>query len=971
MRLAFHRGTMARIPCFLTAALFVVPPAAGTEGAIDYLKDVKPILATRCGTCHGALKRKGGLRLDTAALARRGGESGPGLIPGKPDESPIFRAITGADGRTMPPEGDPLSVDEVGTLRRWIEEGAVAPEEPTPPDPRDHWAFSPPKRPPVPVVQDGASVRNPIDAFIAREREQRGLAAVPMAEKHVLLRRVYLDLIGLPPTRAEMEAFLADPAPDAYEKIVDQLLASPRHGERWGRHWMDVWRYSDWAGWGMQVRDSLPHIWHWRDWIIESVNEDKPYDRILMEMLAADELAPGDQQSLRATGFLARQYKLLSRETWMQETVEHTAKAFLGLTLACARCHDHMTDPIAQEEYYRFRAIFEPYSARSDRLPGFPDSSKNSLPRAFDSEPNQLTYLFVRGDDRQPVKDRPIPPGVPAVLGGPSYEAKPVPLPLTAYIPEMAEYVRTETLEASRQAIEEARARIDPAREQLAQATTTVQAAIDEETKIRAERAGAGDGSAEAAAAKVQAALTRLEEAQRGLTVTLRAVDAAAARAIALERTIEVERIGDDVLATASADPAAADLECRKLKQTDTWRELARRANEAQRDAAVKEALRDQLQAERALAEAKAEEVKATDADKAKELVEKRTKELAETEARLAAGREKLQLPLDENYEPRKLATYPATSSGRRLALVRWLVSDANPLTARVAANQIWLRHFGRGLVETPFNLGVSGALPTHPELLDWLALELMHPSLALGDRTKWSPIPAPWSMKHLHRLIVTSGTYRMASTPDERCLAADPDNRLYWRMPSRRMEAEVVRDSVLYVGGRLDLTLGGPDLDHALGQQVPRRSLYFRHAAEKQMEFLKLFDAAAVTECYERKESIVPQQALALVNSELALSQARALARALSDEDAADARGFVVKAFAQVLSRPVKDEEARLCLDYLDEQARFFTEKKDALKDLAADRADLAHPAAEPALRAREGLVHVLLNHNDFVTIR
>ena len=233
------------------------------------------------------------------------------------------------------------------------------------------------------------------------------------------MRRVYFDLIGLPPTPEELHAFLNDDSPNAYENVVDRLLASPRYGERWGRHWMDVWRYSDWAGWegGGQIRDSQPHIWRWRDWIIESLNEDKGYDRMLKEMLAADEIAPDDPSALRATGFLVRNYKMLSREKWLQDTVDHTFLAFQGVTVGCAKCHDHMYDPILQKEYYQIRAIFTPHQVRIDRIPGEADAKKDGLVRTFDADLATPTFLLIRGDDRTPDKT-PLPPGVPASLGG-------------------------------------------------------------------------------------------------------------------------------------------------------------------------------------------------------------------------------------------------------------------------------------------------------------------------------------------------------------------------------------------------------------------------------------------------------------------------------------------------------------------------------------------------------------------------
>ncbi|MCZ6793225.1 MAG: DUF1549 domain-containing protein, partial [Planctomycetota bacterium] len=397
------------------------------------------------------------------------------------------------------------------------------------------------ERPAVPQVRRWSWVRNPVDAFVARAHEEKGLEPRPEAPPHVLLRRLYLDLVGLPPSREERRAFLQDPSPDAHERLVDRLLASPRHGERWGRHWMDIWRYSDWAGWGKQVRDSQPHIWRWRDWIVASLNHDQGYDRMLLEMLAADELHPEDPEQLEATGFLVRNYKRLSREKWLQDTVDHTAKAFLGVTLGCARCHDHRYDPISQEEYYRVRAIFEPHEVRIDRLPGEPDTARSGLPRVYDAKLDARTYLYVRGDDRQPDKERPLAPGVPAALGGPEFRVSPVRLPLTASVPDKRPFVIRETLAASRDEIEAARA----ARDKLLQKA----AATDEEKRL----------------AELDVRLTEMRHAS-------------------LEATLRVERLEDEgVVGDESAD----------------WKKAATAAAAAQRRLALVEAERGELAARR------------------------------------------------------------------------------------------------------------------------------------------------------------------------------------------------------------------------------------------------------------------------------------------------------------------------------------------------------------------------------------
>ncbi len=303
------------------------------------------------------------------------------------------------------------------------------------------------------------------------------MTPAPPAAANLLLRRVYIDLVGYPPSLDELRAFVADPSDAAYERVVDQLLASPHYGERWGRHWMDVWRYSDWDGYAAEVRESQPHIWRWRDWIVESLNADKPYDEMIREMLAADELLPEDPAALRATGFLVRNWYRFNHNVWLEATVEHTSKAFLGITLNCARCHDHMYDPISQQEYYQFRALFEPHDVRADRLPGQSDTKLDGLARVFDAKADAPTYLFVRGNEAAPDKEHPLLPAVPRVLGGDELQIEPVMLPPTVRYPGLRPFVQQETLAAARaevdrseRAISEAAVKLAEARKKLSEA---------------------------------------------------------------------------------------------------------------------------------------------------------------------------------------------------------------------------------------------------------------------------------------------------------------------------------------------------------------------------------------------------------------------------------------------------------------------------------------------------------------------
>jgi Protein of unknown function (DUF1553)/Protein of unknown function (DUF1549) len=778
------------------------------------------------------------------------------------------------------------------------------------------------RRPAVPKVKNAAWVRNPIDAFVAAEHESRKLKARPEASREILLRRVYLDLIGLSPTTEEQRAFAEDTSPHAYEKVVEQLLDDPRYGERWGRHWMDVWRYSDWAGWsgGNQIRDSKPHIWRWRDWIVESLNNDRGYDRMILEMLAADELAPEDTNALRATGYLVRNYKMLSREQWIEDTIKHTAQAFLGVTLGCAKCHDHMYDPISQREYYQVRAIFEPHQVRTDRIPGQCDTAKDGLVRVFDTDTNAPTYYFIRGDERKPDTNRVMSPGVLQALGG-KLEVEQVTLPRLAAFPDKRDFVMADALAAAAQAATDAG-------ETLARLKTN--------SSTKAEK---------------------LKEQEANVQI-------AQLRHSSLLATLHAEKLEDE-----------------SKKDTDAWKRAATEAATIQRRLAVAEA---QLKVHLAGVAQSETQTKSDEAAKALELAEKETpegdgpdktdkikkkkdaaekavkelesakKKTAETEKTLAEAEKELAAAPTTAYKPRPADTYPQVSTGRRLAFARWVANGDNPLTARVAMNHLWLRHFGHGLVPTPADFGNNGRPPSHPQLLDWLAAELMARN---------------WSMKAMHRLIVNSCTYRMASTPDDANARIDADNVYLWRMNSRRMEAELVRDNLLYIAGSLDPTMGGPDIDHNLGLKSKRRSIYLRIAAEKEVEFLKVFDGPAVTECYERRPSVMPQQSLALANSELTLAQARALARTLNAQ-ADDDTKFVRQAFLQILARPPNKEELQLC--------RAFLEKKSERSPLKANESTTAvankpadNASARPDVRARENLVLILFNHNDFLTIR
>jgi len=1066
---------------------------------VDYNKQIKPILAARCFSCHSALRQEGGLRLDAASLLKKGGDSGQAITDGKSAQSLLIEKVTAEDpDERMPPEGEPLTSEQIALLRTWIDQGASAPDdEPIPADPRKHWAFQQLVQPSVPIAT-AKWVRNDVDRFIASQHKRHGLKAVDEAPRSLLLRRVYLDLIGLPPTRDELRAFLEDTSPKAFERAVDRLLDSPRYGERWARHWMDVWRYSDPSGYGKEIRDSREHIWRWRDWIVESLNADKGYDRMIVEMLAADEASPDDVDDLRATGFLARNWYKFNRNVWLDNIVEHSSKAFLGLTLNCARCHEHKYDPIAQHEYFQMRAFFETHDVRDDSL------GSSHLVRAFDNKPTTPTYLFIQGDERNPDKKRALSPLVPEVLGG-ELKIEPIELPATAYYPalqpkmhEAALRTIDDEIKKAHEAIEQTSKAVEAANRSLANSKSnpTRQRGNDSKKPSLARRVTeskekpviaddfskldpirwtieggnwtVADGwliqdhgdttqyrlisKAEhprdfratlslqitggevyrsvglgfdvegktmnavylsAGGSKVQITLQdaggKWAYPQTGaksipiklnqdyvLQVAVRdrlmnvLIDNKLLVAFALPAnrkpgkisvwtfsatakfdSIQVEPLAADVQlagkATSSAPATKQDLqaavEVAKAKakiaelqlaaaqagresltaryktervkyglDTGDAEQLALAASREERVAAVKQfeelVARDRLQ----LSQASGDPKKTTAANKNLAAHEK---QLADAQAKLKA---------DSTAYTKLGPMHPKTSTGRRLALARWITGRQNPLAARVAVNHIWLRHFDQPLVERMFDFGLRSPRPDHTELLDWLAVRFMEED---------------WSMKKLHKLIVTSGVYRLSSSykhdgqaseqddskhslAHRACMKIDPDNHFLWRMNVRRAEAEAVRDSMLHLGGSLDVTMSGPPITHNQGQTVLRRSIYFRQDKERQMIFLSLFDGAKVNECYRRKPTVAPQQALAMYNSRIAATQSQKLAAALPGKSNEE---FVTALFEHVLCREPTTSELKECVAFLSEH--------------------------QDASRARQQLTLVLFNHNDFVTVR
>ena len=898
------------LPPILLMLLGQLPPTyLPAKGDDFYINDVRPLLQSKCVPCHGALREEANVRLDAGRLIHDRGI----VDVRRPESSVLLRRVLAEDDQRMPPadEATRLSSAQIRILTEWVQSGAKWPtDEMIPEGPDKHWAYQPIRKPSLPDVTDTVPVvtdagiaddspaDHPIDAFLQERRRSAGIESGPIASPALLVRRIYLDVLGLPPTLEQQQAFIS--GRQSWIDLVDALLSDPAYGQRWGRHWMDVWRYSDWDGFKQQVRGSQRHIWRWRDWIIESLNEDKPYDQMIVEMLAGDEVAPLDRQTWRATGFLARNYHNKNRDIWLDATVEHTGKAFLAMTMNCARCHDHKYDPLQQSDYFKMRAIFEPHQVRTERIAGQSNLVQDGIPRAFDADLDVETFLYHAGDEKHPDKDNPLQPSVPQLFDLP-FDPEPVALPLAASIPDLRPFVQ---------------------RESIAAAELTLEKAIAAEIKSSTEQSVKAREVAEKNVAAVRARW-KIDRATHELRENT-----------SHELSREVDSDSDR---QPDLDAKLAKLRSEAIASEHEWRIAQAEATvlqkTAERDAAeTSEAKNDQ---ERKAAIRKAEAALKTAA--------KKVVELKATEP--------------STYTP-IVKVFPSKSTGRRTALAKWITHPNHPLTARVTVNHIWMRHFGQPIVENVFDFGLRSPRPRHDQLLDWLAAEL---------------IQSRWSMKHLHRLILTSRAYRTAPPtdhPDHTAMRGrDPDNEYYWHYKPRRLEAEIVRDSILHVAGNLDLTHGGPDIDFQQGETVTRRSVYFRHAYEKQMTMLVTFDAANPADCYRRSPSVIPQQALALSNSPLATSQSRVLAGKLVANSESDVE-FIHTAFATVLARSPDEKELHTCKEFLTTQTTALRKMvgKPAMNGTASATVP---PSDDLSVRAKENLVHVLINHNDFVTVR
>ncbi|HEU0090736.1 MAG TPA: PSD1 and planctomycete cytochrome C domain-containing protein [Vicinamibacteria bacterium] len=961
----------------LVAAFLLWPALArGAENAVDFKRDVQPIFQARCTRCHGAEQQRSQLRLDSRTGALRGGMSGAVVLPGDSRGSALFQRITGVLQPSMPFEGSPLPAEEIARIQTWIDAGAPGAVDAEPPDQR-HWAYRKPVRPEPPAVANAAWIRNPIDRFVLARLEREGLTPAPEANRETLIRRVSLDLVGLPPTLAEVDAFLADTSPDAYEKVVDRLLASPHYGERWARPWLDLARYADTNGYEKDRRRSA---WMYRDWVIDALNQDLSFRDFTIQQIAGDMLPGATTAQKIATGF--HRNTLLNQEggidveeaRWetLVDRVNTTAFTWLGSTVACAQCHNHKFDPISQKDYYRMMAFFDNAEYRvqglgevvtdkwivepdlelappevlkkRDALKAEAEALKKTIdasdlgaeiaawetalesrpPRWIVLRPVRFTSAYTAALEKK--EDGSL------LVSGPKPERDTytvtVRTPGAAITALRLEALPDPSLPAS-----------GPGRSSSGNFVLTrlgVRAGPETIPLVRAVADFSEDGRSVAQAIDESEDSGWSIDGQQGRAHTAVFLPGKPIRAGGGTLTVTLEHTAGSpgstlgrfrLSATSSANPwggIQVPEEIRKILDTAP---MARTAEQTKVLTDYYRPLAASLDAPRARLAAVRRELEAIQIPTAMVLRERAGSEPPSTLLRVRGS---YMSPGERVYAatPAFLPPIPEGRPRNRLGLAYWLVDEENPLTARVAVNRSWEQLFGRGLVLTSEDFGTQGEPPTHPELLDWLATTFTSQG---------------WSAKKLHRLMVTSATYRQSSRATPALLERDPYNRLLARGPRFRVEAETVRDIALAVSGLLSPKVGGPSVfpdqpdgvwDNPYskdkwtlseGDDRYRRSLYTFVRRTAPYPMLTTFDAPSREFCTVRRvRTNTPLQALTTLNDPAFFAAAKALAGRVLREAGPEPEARAVQVFRLATARrPSEAELAPLIRFYRDEAAR------------------------------------------------
>lgn len=1002
------------------SSVMIFTQAASAESRkIDFVKDVQPIFAQSCYECHGPKKQLSSFRLDRKADGLKGGEIGKAIVPGKGLESPLIKYVSGsAKDLKMPPKGERLTGEQIAILRDWIDQGADWPTTASV-DPRSHWAFKPPVKSPLPkIVSDGKWVRNPMDAFILARLDREGLKPSPESEKTTLLRRLHLDLIGLPPSVAELDAFLVDKSPEAYSNAVERLLKSPHYGERWARHWLDAARYADSDGY---EKDKSRQVWFYRDYVINSLNRDLTYDQFIREQIAGDLLPKATQDQIVATGFL--RHSMINEEGGvdpeqfrmdaMFDRMDALGKAVLGLTVACAQCHNHKFDPITQEEYYKLFSFLN-NDHESQRVVYTPDEQKRiagirikigeAESKLRESTPDWLERMAKWEQSVSTVATWETVKLANQGDNGQRYiDQKDGSILCQGYAPtKFTTHMRGAT---SLKSVTGFRLELlndpnlpcnGPGRSSMGTCALTefnVEAwdANDPKTKINVKmvKASADYGNPER---DLESTYDDKSKKRRVTGPVSYAIDGRDDTAWGIDTgpgRRNVPRNAVFVPEKPISFPNGVVFDVRLKQMHGGWNSDDHMNNNLGRfrlsitsdTDPVADPVPKNVKQLFSLPPAKrSPEQIATIFSYWRTTVPEWKAENARIETewqRWPTGSTQLTLQLrDEMRDTRILKRgdflkptrevsggvpsflHPLTdpkAGGSRLTLANWLVSRDSPTTARVIVNRVWQSYFGTGLVSTSEDFGLQSEKPSHPELLDWLAVEFM-------DRG--------WSLKELHRLIVNSATYRQSSKLTPELTAKDPYNRLLARSPRLRVEGEIVRDIALHASGRLNPKVGGPSLFtpapaflflppasygpfnwiEVKGEDRYRRGIYtFRRRSTPYPVFTNFDVPNGDSSCVKRTRSNTPLQALTLLNETIFVDCARALAVKSLGEGGKSDSDRIAFAFRSCTSRQPTATELKILTQLLAQQRerlakgemnakKLFTGEKDGNSTLPKD---------------------------------
>lgn len=892
---------------------------ATPEQEAFFEKTIRPLLVAKCLECHGEKQQKGDLRLDSRGAVLKGNDGGPAVVPGKPGESRLIEVIGYKDPVQMPPKGK-LADAEIAALTEWIKMGAPFPggsaatasaaplgSNATPEGiakfRASHWSLQPVKKiePPSTKVQGWNS--SAIDRFIAAKLEGNGLTPSAPVDKRTLLRRVTFDLIGLPPTMEEVAAFESDTSPDSFAKVVDRLLASPHYGERWGRHWLDVARYADTKGYVFTEERKYPYSYTYRDYVIAAFNKDLPFDRFILEQIAADQLDLGnDKAALAAMGFLTVGRRFSNNiNDIIDDRIDVVSRGFLGMTAACARCHDHKYDPIPTADYYSLYGVFNSSNEPKDLpLLATPQESENY--RAFEKELAAREGTVNAYVDKQHTE---LTAELRAKAGDYLMEVvnrKPEPVRRRGGQSIGKGEPRPQVIERWREYVQQAGKQHHP-----------VLSAWNELAKLPA------DGFAEAAAKVIEGLNDAADAPQRVNSLVKKTLVEAAPKSMG-----DVAKAYGELLVRVEKEWQTLRTEAEKTAGGN-----ADKLPKALPDAAAEE-VRQVLYAEGSPTVLSRDDARRAFDRKARDEVKNLERKVEEFKANSPNAPPRAMV-MNDNANPANVRVFIRGNNGRlgneaprrffqvlsapeakftrgsgRLELAQAIANPSNPLTARVIVNRVWQHHFGFGLVRTPSDFGLRGESPTHPELLDWLAATFVEEG---------------WSLKKLHRRMLLTAAYQQQSLPQKEGTAKDPENRLLWRMNPQRLEFEPMRDSLLTVAGRLDRTQGGRAVD-LFAQPFPaRRAVYGFIDRQDLPGTFRAFDFASPdVSTPMRPQTTIPQQALYGMNSPFVVEQAKHLAARPEVAAASDPVAKVQALYRLVYARAAEAYEVEAGVRFLAE---------------------------------------------------